>query len=75
MKKIIKEFNNHINKCNLLDKMIVLKTFNILSKIVEKKKYNIEVNNINDHINKILKLINKKKECEDKKCAECLLID
>lgn len=81
MKKLLNEFNNLIYKCNISDKKNVMKTFNDICKIVENKKYGIEINIINNHINKILKLIEKKNNiiCDkcnnDNKCNECIIIN
>ncbi len=75
MKKIIKDFNEEIYKCDVNDKKNVIKIFMNLCKIVEEKKYNIEINNINNHIKKILSLINKKYCNIYDNCSNCLLIE
>jgi hypothetical protein len=75
MKKLINEFNDIIYKCDILDKKNVFKTFIYMTKIVEDKKFNIEVNNINNHIKKMIKLNDKNKNCENKNCNECILIN
>lgn len=75
IKKLFNEFNTLIKKCNYENKTSVIKCHNSMNKIINNKKYNIEINVINKFLEKVenLQLLNNCKDC--KKCKNCKIID
>jgi hypothetical protein len=65
MKKLLQNFNDIIYTCDIQDKKNVIKTFMNMLKLIENKKYNVEINNVNNHIKNIMDII------KDNTCNSC----